>query len=472
MRSNSNKRWQFIAWLVVIAGLAIGAWLTRSQWQPLLVQRSVENSEDSAHSPAPPTEERKTLELNEQARSNLGLKSKAVKVQKYWRSIRIPGVVVERPGVTDRGITSPIAGVVTQVHAFEGDVVRPGEKLFSLRLVSDSLQEAQSTLYKAIRETEIIQKEKERINRLIKSGIVPGKRMIELDQKISRQSAIIDAHRQELVARGLSRAQIDDIKQGNFLSSIDIVAPAIEEGASVPSAAELANSQGVELTGHFEVQQLKVDLGHQVEAGKPLAILANHKSLYIMGHAFKKEASKLARAAERSFTVDVEFTEDNPEDWKPANHDFQIRHLSNTTDASSRTFDFFISLTNESKVYEKEGRPFVVWRYRPGQRVRIRVPVEEMDDVIVVPAAAVFQKGPEAFVFQQNGDLFNQIAVKILHQDRSNVVIANDGSVSPGFFLAQNSAASLYRILKSQSSSGGLPPGFHVHADGTSHGAH
>ena len=95
-----------------------------------------------------------------------------------------------------------------------------------------------------------------------------------------------------------------------------------------------------------------------------------------------------------------------------------------------------------------------------------------MQDVIVLPTAAVFRKGPEAFVFQQNGDLFNRIAVEVLHEDRSNIVIANDGSVSPGFYLAQNAAASLNRILKAQSSSGGLPPGYHVHADGTVHEAH
>ncbi len=234
----------------------------------------------------------------------------------------------------------------------------------------------------------------------------------------------------------------------------------------------LLNAETEAPSDFFEIQQLKVDLGHQVEAGKPLAILANHKSLYIKGHAFKKEASKLGRAAENSWAVDVEFIEDNASDWEPAEQKFQIRHLANTTDPESRTFDFFIPLMNQSIAYEKEGRPFVVWRYRPGQRVRISIPVEEMQDVIVLPTAAVFRKGPEAFVFQQNGDLFNRIAVEVLHEDRSNIVIANDGSVSPGFYLAQNAAASLNRILKAQSSSGGLPPGYHVHADGTVHEAH
>jgi multidrug efflux pump subunit AcrA (membrane-fusion protein) len=478
MPSKSKHIFSILAWLIAMVGIAVGVWISRAQWMPLISQTpsAPETQHDnSEHGPILEAEERKTLELNRQARANLGLKSGPVKLQSYWRKIQIPGVVVDRPGVTDRGVTSPLEGVVTKVHAFEGDVVKPGEKLFTLRLVSDSLQQAQSELFKAIRETEIIKSEKQRVAKLIESGIVAGKRKIELDQKTRRQAALIDAHRQELFAHGLTLDQIRRVEEGNFLTSIVINAPSVEESKGEQDEAQqstLLNAETEAPSDFFEIQQLKVDLGHQVEAGKPLAILANHKSLYIKGHAFKKEASKLGRAAENSWAVDVEFIEDNASDWEPAEQKFQIRHLANTTDPESRTFDFFIPLMNQSIAYEKEGRPFVVWRYRPGQRVRISIPVEEMQDVIVLPTAAVFRKGPEAFVFQQNGDLFNRIAVEVLHEDRSNIVIANDGSVSPGFYLAQNAAASLNRILKAQSSSGGLPPGYHVHADGTVHEAH
>ena len=128
-------------------------------------------------------------------------------------------------------------------------------------------------------------------------------------------------------------------------------------------------------------------------------------------------------------------------------------------------------LTNQSRSYEKDGETFVVWRFRPGQRVRLHVPVEELEQVIVLPAAAVVREGPEAYVFRQNGDLFDRRPVRVLHEDRLNVAIANDGSVAPGWYLAQGSAASLNRVLKAQSASG-TPVGVHVHADGTVHGAH
>lgn len=473
MRSQNNNYWQMFAWLAVIAGIAIFVWLTRSRWQPLLSKTEAQSEElVQPDESAPVDEERSTLELNKQARANLGLVSKPVKLQTYWKKIEIPGEIIDRPGVTDQGITAPLKGVVTQVHAFAGDVVRPGEKLFSIRLVSDSLQVAQSGLYKAARETEIIKTEKQRIDQLIRTGIVPGKRRIQLEQKISRQAALMDGFEQELIARGLDSDQVEQIKSGSFLTTIDIKAPLEAEGESDSLLTPRQNSNDSELNSFFEIKQLKVDLGYQVQAGTPLAILANHKSLYIKGHAFKKEASKLASAAENMWPLEVDFTDEVSGDWEQFEQEFSIRHLSNSTDPDSRTFDFFVPLTNQSRVYEKDGRPFIIWRFRPGQRVRIAIPVSEMKDVIVLPVAAVVQKGPEAFVFQQNGDLFNQISVKVLHQDRSNVVIAYDGDLQPGFFLAQNAAASLKRILKAQSTSGGLPPGFHVHADGTVHGAH
>jgi hypothetical protein len=99
------------------------------------------------------------------------------------------------------------------------------------------------------------------------------------------------------------------------------------------------------------------------------------------------------------------------------------------------------------------------------------VPVEQFEDVIVVPAEAVVRDGPEAYVFRQNGDLFKQLPVHVLHEDRQSIVIANDGSIPRGSYLAQSSAASLNRVLKSQTASG-EQPGLHVHPDGTVHAAH
>jgi len=59
----------------------------------------------------------------------------------------------------------------------------------------------------------------------------------------------------------------------------------------------------------------------------------------------------------------------------------------------------------------------------------------------------------------------------VLAEDRTNVAIANDGSLRPGSYIAQNAAASLNRVLKAQMASG-QPTNIHVHADGSTHAAH
>ena len=221
----------------------------------------------------------------------------------------------------------------------------------------------------------------------------------------------------------------------------------------------------------YEVQSLAVELGQTVQAGQRIADLANHRHLYVVGHAFKREAGWLEQAAQQGREIDIKFADDAAQHWPLLDQKFQIRHLSNSIDPESRTFDFFVPLENQSRTYEKDGQTHLVWRFRPGQRTRIEIPVEKLENVFVLPAEAVAREGPEAFVYRQNGDLFNQLAVHVLHEDRRHVVIANDGSITAGTYLAQNAGASLRRVLKSQSASG-EQPGVHVHADGTVHAAH
>jgi hypothetical protein len=53
------------------------------------------------------------------------------------------------------------------------------------------------------------------------------------------------------------------------------------------------------------------------------------------------------------------------------------------------------------------------------------------------------REGPEAYVFRQNGDLFGRRPVRVLHEDRLNVVSTNDGSIPLGMYVAQGPVASL-----------------------------
>jgi membrane fusion protein, heavy metal efflux system len=441
---------------VIIATALIIAYAKRDSIQALFNGQTISanNTANDEQKPQNDTNATQILELSPQARKNLSLVSKLSEPQDYWKTIEVPGVIIDRPGLSDHGISSPAVGVVTQVHAYAGDTVKSGDKLFTLKLFSEYLHDTQSNLFQATRETILLNEERQRLAQLAQSGTIATARIIEFDQHIRRQQALIESFEQDLQTRGLSVDQIQEVATGKFISTITV---------TVPTTATAEPS--------FEVQELRVNLGYQVNAGQLLSVISDHRSLYIEGHAFKQEAPSLEQAAKNGWSLEVEFAEDDSEHWPALEQAYQIRHLSSTIDSSSRTFDFFVPLANQSRSYEHAGQSFMVWRFRPGQRVRVRVPVKEFHDVIVLPAAAVVREGPEAYVFRQNGDLFQRLPVHVIHEDRLFVVLANDDSVQAGAYIAQGSAASLNRVLQAQSASG-QQADVHVHADGSVHAAH
>ena len=451
--------------LGLFGGLIAAGYLTRDRWQPLLAKPTPPAAAHDDHDePATPAAD--ILELSVQARKNLGLVSRPATISTFRRTIDLPGQVVDRPGLSDRGVTSPAAGIVTIIHAFPGDIVRPGDRLFTLRLLGETVQNAQAELFQVTREIEL---ETEKQNRLkqIGEGVIAPVRLIEIEQQLRRLQATSQGHRQELLTHGLTQAEITGVAKGQFVTTIDVTAPTSRAAQAV--ASNDSNSAAGLMT--YEVQELRIDLGSQVQAGQLLGMLADHRQLFIAGHAFKRETTLLEGTAQAGWPIEVEFAEDEPTAWPPLSQRFEIHHFSNSIDPETRTLDFFIPLTNQSRRYTRADETFVVWRFRPGQRVRLSVPVEELEGVIVLPAAAVVREGPEAYVFRQNGDLFNRLPVHVLRQNRRQVAIAKDGSVAPGWYLAQSAAATLNRVLKAQSASG-MPVGVHVHADGTVHGAH
>ena len=162
--------------------------------------------------------------------------------------------------------------------------------------------------------------------------------------------------------------------------------------------------------------------------------------------------------------------EEKENDWPTFDQMYRVQTIANTIDPVSRTFGFQLPLTNPSRAVTRDGRIVLLWRFRPGQKVRLHVRVEKLDHVFVLPTDAVTREGADAYVFRQNGVLYERKPIRVIHQNRQHVVIANDGSVSPGIFIAQSAATQLNRVLKGQG--GTTPSGVHVHADGSVHQNH
>jgi cobalt-zinc-cadmium efflux system membrane fusion protein len=452
--------------LVTATMIGVGYYVYR-QWQ----NQQAETNHHEDHDPGFANDTgTMPARVNAEARKNLGVRVQALEPQSYFRQIEVPGTVVDRPGVSDRGVTAPIAGVVSRIHAFPGSTVAPQAPLFTLRLVSDAIHTSQLELFKATKDIEIARQQRQRLEGLAASGGVAGVRMIELENEIQRFEVTAHGIRQNLLARGLSAEQITAASQGNFVTEITVSAPGEPELLG-PTNASPPENLGSTPNFVYEVHTLHVDLGQQVEAGTNLSVLADHRALMIEGRGFRKDLSAIQQAATLSLPIEVSFESGNEDNWPAIDQSFQLEHITNSIDPTSRTFGFYLPLINQWRRINQDDSARLIWRFRPGDRVRIFVGVERLENVFVLPTAAVVREAGEAFVFRQNGDLFDRISVQVLHEDSRHVIIANDGKLKRHSYIAQNVAASLNRILKAQLASG-TPSNMHVHADGTVHAAH
>ena len=443
---------------VVIVIVLSAGWFTRATWKSWLLPptetKAAEDKEPSSDSPD-------RVKLSEQAQRNLRLEVKEVRLasadKPYWRKIYLPGSVVDKPGHSDRGIPAPIAGVVTNVFAVPGKVVRVGDELFRLRLVSDSFQASQMELFKSTRELEIVQKERKRLAEF--GSAIPATKTLELEYQADRLKVVQHAHRQDLLTRQLDEKQIGSIEKGQFVTEVVIHMQPRSDKHSPHDSLDTSDKRPVE----YEVQELKVNLGDHVQAGQMLAYLSDHRHLYIEGKALKHEARLIAESAAKGWPIEAEFSEGDEDNPGERLTNLTVEFLGNTMDANGLTLPVYIPFANPLKVYERGGKTYRAGQYRPGQKVLLKVAVGKLTDVFVVPIAGVAREGPEAYVFRQNGSVFDRRSVHVLAEDTESAVIANDGSIVRGNYVAQNAAAALNRVLKASQAGGGAEPHTHSH---------
>lgn len=449
----------------IILGAA-GAIATRDTWLSRFQSEDAKKKDEDPH--AGHTHGSKDrIKLSAQARANLRLVTDELELKTFRRTIQVPGVVVERRGKGDQSFTAPISGVVKKIHALPGDVVHPGGPLVTLRINSEPLQSSQTELYKTAQEIKITSDQKERLDKLFKQGTVPETRILELQYQLDRLGATRKAYRADLAVKGLLPAMVDQVEKGEFLKEIVVLVPSVIEGFKSEAVGKSAESKNA--TPLLEVEDLKVFLGEQVQFGQLLGYLSNHQNLYIEGRGFREDTPLLEKTADKGWALRATFHEDKAGAWPPLEKPLKILYLANNIDPASQTFPFYVPLPNQHREYPPDKTKYRIWRYRPGQRVQLDVPVEdirtkESEEVFVLPLAAVVREGADAYVFRQNGDVFERKPVHVVYEDSTQVVLANDGSITPGNYVAFNAADALNRALKAQSEEKGGKTGHEGHS--------
>ena len=134
-------------------------------------------------------------------------------------------------------------------------------------------------------------------------------------------------------------------------------------------------------------------------------------------------------------------------------------------DTLSRALHFYIKLPNKvtRDITTENDIRYINWKYRPGERVNLKVQVDQWNDQIVVPKDGIVQDGAEYYVFLKKGNTFTKIPVHVLYNDQDWYVIENDGSLKLGWKIAFSGAYQIYTALKNNSGGGMDPHAGHNH---------
>ncbi|MBL9091813.1 MAG: HlyD family efflux transporter periplasmic adaptor subunit [Planctomycetaceae bacterium] len=310
-------------------------------------------------------------------------------------------------------------------------------------------------------ELDVIENEIRRLEKLAVDGGIPGRQVLERQYERQNKQAVLRAQHQALLLHGLTEEQIKRIlNTRTLLRELTVFVPqdlgASDRDGGQPAAKQTADER-------YEIRELRVTRGQSVAAGETLAVLSDHHELLIEGNAFDKDVRSVNRAVEADAKVTAVFETDDAAPEKLEG--LRILYVAGTVDPASRTFHFYLALPNTlvRDVAGPDGRHFISWRFKPGQRVQLSVPTELWKDRIVMPVEAVAQDGVETYVFSPNGDHFDRRPVHVEYRDRFSVVIANDGSLFPGDIVATNGAQQMQLALKNNAGGGIDPHAGHNH---------
>jgi len=422
-----------------------------------------------------------SLELSAQAMKNLGLTAEylqPITTSAYFKTISVPAMIVERPGRSVIQVSTPMTGVITNVSAVQGSAVQSGAMLFQIRLTHEELVASQTDFVRALGELDVENRELKRLQAGVDSGVIPPRSVLERQYAKEKLEALLIAQREALRLHGLSERQVSQIEEKRrLLSELSVMVPSHEQA---PAELKLTGRSHFQPVSHdlaaanhetpkeksaddagttLVVESLDVQRGQAIEQGGRLCSLTDYSRLYIEGRAFEQDSNIIGSAASRDWKVTALFTDGQ------TIADLPIAFVSSEIDEEARTLRFYVDLQNKilRDNTDADGYRFLSWKYKPGQRLQLLIPVEEWKDQIVLPVDAVAQEGAEFFVFQQNGSHFDRISVHVLHRDQSSVVIANDGTLFPGDIVALRNAHQMQMAVRNKAGGAVDPHAGHNH---------
>ena len=220
---------------------------------------------------------------------------------------------------------------------------------------------------------------------------------------VRRHMDAVAAQQEALRLHGLSDRQVQQIgSERRLLRELQIVVPfpdrhsdgelkltrakvqrvGFQEAALQPPPAPQPEKAPLVLT------ELNVHKGQAVAAGETLCVLSDMRHLYIEGQAFEQDMGLLEHAANKDWPISAIQPTNGREPVVIDN--LKVAYLDNTVNAETRALRFYVGLPNSivRSTESEDGQLFIGWKFKPGQRMQLRVPVEEWPERIVLPVDA------------------------------------------------------------------------------------
>jgi cobalt-zinc-cadmium efflux system membrane fusion protein len=434
-------------------------------------------------------EEDDHIDISAAAVRTLGLNLTEIKLEPYVQRIHLPAIIVEKPGQSGLSITSPIQGVVKQIHRLPGQALNLGDTIFSMQVTDEALEAAQLSLLEILTRLTVTEREIERLDPLTESGAIIGRRKLEMEYQLKQLLSEQSARLQELRLRGLSLEQVQQIIDTRELINEIEVRLNLGVNDAIYTAPEFSSGLPV-----YTIEKLNVYPGLSVKKGDELCHVANHYELYLQGEAFPADLQAVREAMQQARPITAEIGEGPHRDQLD---DLTISYMDNHADPKTQTFPFYLALPNEivGQRSDPRGGTFLSWKYKPGQRAHLYLPLQQWNDQILLPRDAVVRSGPENFVFRLVNDpakvpelyrrnwtpaditeeirwrVLDQAAeweleavpVQVLHRDRNHCVVATNGELEPGDLVVDTGAYQVYLAWKLMLSGEGAHDHGHDH---------
>jgi membrane fusion protein, heavy metal efflux system len=394
-----------------------------------------------------------SFHLSKQAEANIDMRLAKVEIGQFERTVSVPAMIVERPGWSETQVAAPLTGVVTRIRAMQGETIAPGQPLFDLRLTHEEVVEGQSQFLRAIEELDVVRREIARLQKVADEGAIAGKNLLERKYEQQKLEAILHSQRQALLLHGLTPEQTDEIAaKRTLVKEITVSAPRRGDDRSGSESGRLQ-----------QIEDLKVSEGQHVKVGDTLCVLADHSTLYIQGKAFSQDMPLLSEAVENNWTLTAVINGGTPQQQTVPG--LRIVYLANKIESESRAFAFYVELPNQllRTRQDADGRRFSSWRFKPGERVDLKAPVEKWSDRIVLPVDAVVREGAECYVFEKVGEGLMRRAVRVEYSDQYSAVIANDGALTLGAMAVVSGSYQVHLAMKNAAGGAPDPHAGHMH---------